>query len=119
MLSALFAVPGSSFAQNKALPQHWSFIRPVKSPQPEVDLAAWLENPIDSFVLAIAALTNTGDGFLHLNNVDLIDNSNLPSKANLIDDKPMHTPTKVKIFGRITLEFLFDTNLIFLLGCSI
>ena len=31
----------------------------------------------DSFVLAIAALTNTGDGFLHLNNVDLIDNSNL------------------------------------------
>ena len=43
----------------------------------------------------------------------------MPSKANLIEVNPMHTPTKVNIFGRITLEFLFDTNLIFFLGCSI
>lgn len=52
MLSAFFAIPGSSFSQNKSLPQHWSFILPVKSPQPEVDLSEWLENPIDSFILA-------------------------------------------------------------------
>ena len=42
-----------------------------------------------------------------------------PSKANLIEVKPMHTPIKVKIFGSITLEFLFDTSLIFFFGCSI
>ena len=39
--------------------------------------------------------------------------------ANLIELNPMQTPTKVKIFGSITLEFLLETNLIFLFGCSI
>ena len=39
-----------------------------------------------------------------------IDNSNFPSKANLIEVNPIQTPIKVKIFGRITLDFLFDTN---------
>tara|TARA_Y100000816_G_C25917239_1_gene478346 strand:- start:254 stop:523 length:270 start_codon:yes stop_codon:yes gene_type:complete len=42
-----------------------------------------------------------------------IDNSNLPSKANFIELKPIQTPTSVKIFGSMTLEFLFDTNFIF------
>ena len=45
----------------------------------------------------------------------IIDNSNLPSNANLIDVKPIQTPMSVKIFGRITLVFLLETNLIFLL----
>ena len=49
----------------------------------------------------------------------IIANSKFPSKANLIEDNPIHTPTKVNIFGRITLEFLLDTNFIFLFGCSI
>ena len=49
----------------------------------------------------------------------ITDNSNLPSNANLIEVKPIHTPTKVIIFGKITLEFLFDTNLIFFFGFSI
>ena len=44
----------------------------------------------------------------------IIDNSNLPSNANLIDVKPIQTPMSVKIFGRITLVFLLETNLIFL-----
>ena len=39
--------------------------------------------------------------------------------ANLIEVKPIHTPTSVIIFGKITLEFLFDTNLIFFFGFSI
>ena len=38
---------------------------------------------------------------------------------NLIEVKPIHTPTSVIIFGKITLEFLFDTNLIFFFGFSI
>ena len=49
----------------------------------------------------------------------ITDNSNLPSNANLIEVKPIHTPTNVIIFGKITLEFLFDTNLIFFFGFSI
>ena len=49
----------------------------------------------------------------------IIANLKFPSKANLIEVKPMHTPIKVKIFGSITLEFLFDTSLIFFFGCSI
>ena len=49
----------------------------------------------------------------------ITDNSNLPSNANLIEVKPIHTPTSVIIFGKITLEFLFDTNFIFFFGFSI
>ena len=49
----------------------------------------------------------------------ITDNSNLPSNANLIEVKPIHNPTKVIIFGKITLEFLFETNLMFFFGFSI
>ena len=49
----------------------------------------------------------------------IIDNSNFPSNANLIEVNPIDTPTSVKIFGKITLVFLFETNLIFLFCCSI
>ncbi len=49
----------------------------------------------------------------------IIDNSNLPSKANFIEVKPIQTPIRVKIFGKITLVFLFETNFIFLFCCSI
>ena len=49
---------------------------------------------------------------MSLDNCKLIDNSNFPSNANLIDVNPMQTPKRVKIFGRITLVFLFETNLI-------
>ncbi len=41
------------------------------------------------------------------------DNSNLPSKANLIELKPIQTPTKVKIFGKMTLVFFVETILKF------
>ena len=36
--------------------------------------------------------------------------SNLLSNANLIELKPMHTPTNVKIFGKITLALFSVTS---------
>jgi hypothetical protein len=33
-------------------PQHWAYIRPLKRAPPDVNDAAWVRNPIDSFVLA-------------------------------------------------------------------
>ena len=36
--------------------------------------------------------------------MDIIANSNLPSNANLIEVNPIHTPTKVKIFGNTALD---------------
>ena len=46
-------------------------------------------------------------------------NVNFSSKANLIELKPIHTPTSVNIFGKITLVFLLLTSLKFLFCCSI
>ena len=54
------------------------------------------------------------DGFIN----DKIWN-NVPWGSNFIEVNPIHTPIKVKILGIITLDFLFDTSLIFLFGCSI
>ena len=51
--------------------------------------------------------------------IAIMDKVNFSSTANLIELKPIQTPTKVKIFGRITLVFLSLTNLKFFLGCSI
>ena len=45
--------------------------------------------------------------------IAIMDKVNFPSTANLIELKPIQTPTKVKIFGRITLVFLSLTNLKF------
>ena len=42
--------------------------------------------------------------------------SNLPSNENLIDVKPIQTPTNVKIFGNNTLGFLGGTILKFFFG---
>ncbi|MGH9696844.1 MAG: DUF1549 domain-containing protein, partial [Bryobacteraceae bacterium] len=33
-------------------PGHWSYIKPVRSPLPQVKNAAWCRNPIDRFILA-------------------------------------------------------------------
>ena len=41
-----------------------------------------------------------------------IANSNLPSKANLIDVKPIHTPIKVSIFGKIILAFFLSATIL-------
>ena len=49
----------------------------------------------------------------------IIASSKFPSKANLIELKPMQTPNNVKIFGKIILEFLFDTNFKFSFDFSI
>ena len=47
------------------------------------------------------------------------ENWKFPSNANLIDESPMQTPTKVKILGNITREFFAATILNFLFGSII
>ena len=50
----------------------------------------------------------------------IIANSNLPSNANLIEVKPIQTPIRVNIFGKITLAlFLSETILKFFFCGSI
>lgn len=39
-------------AQGAPYQPHWSFIAPVKSPEPTVKNPSWVRNPIDSFVLS-------------------------------------------------------------------
>ena len=51
--------------------------------------------------------------------IQIIANPNLSSNANFIDVKPIQTPTKVNIFGKIVLVFLLETNLNFLSVCCI
>ena len=55
------------------------------------------------------------------NIIAIIANSNFPSNANLIDDKPIQTPIRVSMLGKITLAFVFLSVTIFKLffGCSI
>ena len=50
--------------------------------------------------------------------IAIMDNSNLASKANLIELKPMQTLISVNAFGKIILAFFSDTILKFFLGCS-
>ena len=54
--------------------------------------------------------------------IAIIANSNLPSKANLIEVSPIHTPISVSMFGKITralflsvtiLKFFFCGSIIF------
>ena len=42
----------------------------------------------------------------------------LSSSANFIELNPIHTPTKVRMFGKITLVLVFETILKFFFGCS-
>ena len=52
--------------------------------------------------------------------IAIIASSNLPSKANRIDVKPMHTPINVSMFGKIILAlFLSATIFKLFFGCSI
>ena len=51
--------------------------------------------------------------------IAIIDKVKFSSKANLIELRPIHTPTRVNIFGKITLVFLLLTILKFLFCCSI
>ena len=54
------------------------------------------------------------------NIIAIIANSNLPSKANLIEVKPIQTPIKVSIFGKSILAlFLSATIFKLFFGCSI
>ena len=55
------------------------------------------------------------------NIIAIIANSNFPSNANLIDDKPIQTPIRVSMLGKITLALVFLSVTIFKLffGCSI
>ena len=55
------------------------------------------------------------------NIIAIIANSNFPSNANLIEDKPIQTPIRVSMFGKITLALVFLSVTIFKLffGCSI
>ena len=53
------------------------------------------------------------------NNIATTASANLPSKANLIDVKPIQTPINVIALGRIILVFLSDTILKLFFGCSI
>jgi Protein of unknown function (DUF1549)/Protein of unknown function (DUF1553)/Planctomycete cytochrome C len=39
-------------AEEKALPKHWAFVKPVRSALPAVKNKAWVRNPIDRFILA-------------------------------------------------------------------
>ena len=63
-------------------------------------------------------------GDIHIraaNIIAIIANSNFPSNANLIDDKPIQTPIRVSMLGKITLALVFLSVTIFKLffGCSI
>ena len=52
--------------------------------------------------------------------IAIIANSYLPSKANLIEVRPIQTPISVSMLGKITLALLFSgTILKFFLGCCI
>jgi mono/diheme cytochrome c family protein len=39
-------------AEDKGLPKHWAFVKPVRSDLPAVKSKAWVRNPIDRFILA-------------------------------------------------------------------
>ena len=49
------------------------------------------------------------------NTIAIIDKSNLPSKANLIELNPIQTPMTVKVFGSIYLDQAGDQQNIYLL----
>ena len=49
----------------------------------------------------------------------IIANSYFASKANFIELNPIHTPTKVRMLGKITLVLVFETIFKFFLCCSI
>ena len=44
--------------------------------------------------------------------IAIIANSNLPSKANLIEVSPMHTPISVSMFGKITLALFLSLTIL-------
>ena len=52
--------------------------------------------------------------------IAIIANSNLPSNANLIEVKPIQTPIRVSILGKIILAFFLSvTTLKLFFGCCI
>ena len=53
------------------------------------------------------AILPSSPSIIAANMIAITANSNLPSKANLIEDKPIQTPIKVSIFGKITLALFF------------
>src|SRR5262245_52749881 len=49
-LILLFRNHAADAAQSES--KHWAFIAPVRPPLPEVKNSAWIETPIDQFILA-------------------------------------------------------------------
>src|SRR4051812_34355007 len=39
-------------AEGAPFENHWSFVKPTRSPLPKVKLAGWVKNPVDAFILA-------------------------------------------------------------------
>ena len=53
------------------------------------------------------------------NNIAITESANFPSRANLMEVKPIQTPIKVIALGRIILAFLSETILKLFFDCSI
>ena len=95
----------------------------------DIEDTDWLRGTIKDTVISNSQLNDNfwlrgtiGDTVItdsSANNIAIIASANFPSKANLIEVKPIQTPINVIALGRIILAFLSETILKLFLGCSI